>query len=56
MGILLPSTDTDVSDQNIYGVINDLKEKLKCADIGFIHKQVIKVMDFEDIRIEWIFF
>ena len=40
------------SDQNIYGVINDLKEKLKCAGIGFIHKQVIKIMDFEDIRIE----
>ena len=44
------------SDQNIYGVINDLKEKLKCAGIEFIHKQVIKVMGFEDIRTEWIFF
>ena len=34
MGTSLPSTDTDISDQNIYGVINDLKEKLKRADLN----------------------
>ena len=50
MATALIQIETISFDQNIFTVVNDLKEKRKRADIDSIqHKEIIKLIDFKDI-------
>ena len=50
MTTALIQSETISFDQDIFTVINDLKEKRKRADIDSIdHKEIIKLIDFKDI-------
>ena len=50
MTTVLIQSETISFDQDIFTVINDLKEKRKRADIDSIdHKEIIKLIDFKDI-------
>ena len=50
MAAALIQIETISFDQNIFTVVNDLKEKRKRADIDSIqHKEIIKLIDFKDI-------
>ena len=44
----LVQSETISFDQNAFSVINDLKKKQKCSDIGSIYKEIIKTTDFQD--------
>ena len=48
MATALIQSETTSFNQNIFTVINDLKKKLKRADIDSIHKEIIKTTDFKD--------
>ena len=48
MATALIQSETISLDQNIFTVINDLKKKRKRAEIGSIHKKIIKAIDFKD--------
>ena len=48
MATALIQSETISFDQNVFTVINDLKEKRKRADIDSIHKEIIKTIDFKD--------
>ena len=50
MATALIQIETISFGQNIFTVVNDLKEKRKRADIDSIqHKEIIKLIDFKDI-------
>ena len=48
MATALMQSETISFDQNIFTVIDDLKNKRKRADIDNILKEIIKTIDFKD--------